>query len=399
MTSSESGPLAAVPGSTASAATADGTHAAPRPLAESIIDHAALVRNLRRLRAGHHAKFMAVVKAGAFGHGAVETARTALAAGAEWLGVATLEEALELRRAGISAPILVWLIDPWCDLAAGISAGVTLSCANLETLAAVLEATTDAGVAAQIQLELDTGMARAGATDAAWAELCAAAAAAESAGSARVSGVWSHFALASDPGPEGVRSAVAAFEHGLAVARGAGLDPEEVHLANSAATLAHPETALTMVRCGASLYGIETVTGQTHGLEPALRLVTRVTQLRRIRAGAGVGYDHRFVTARDTTIVLLPVGYADGVPRVLGGRAEVMIGGRRYPMVGVVSMDQVTVDVGDAEVALGDEVVLLGDASRGEPDAAEWARLASTLSHEILTGLGGRISRRHVNVL
>src|SRR6185312_16441296 len=105
-----------------------------------------------------------------------------------------------------------------------------------------------------------------------------------------------------------------------------------------------------------------------------------VTQLRRIRAGAGVGYDHRFVTARDTTIVLLPVGYADGVPRVLGGRAEVMIGGRRYPMVGVVSMDQVTVDVGDAEVALGDEVVLLGDASRGEPDAAEWARLASTLS-------------------
>lgn len=228
MTSSESGPVAAVPGSTASTTTADGAHGAPRPLAESIIDHAALVRNLRRLRADHHAKFMAVVKAGAFGHGAVETARTALGAGAEWLGVATLEEALELRHAGISAPILVWLIDPWCDLAAGIAAGVTLSCANLETLEAVLQAAATAGARAEIQLELDTGMARAGATGALWAELCAAARAAEAAGSGRVTGVWSHFALASDPGPEGIRSAVVAFEHGVAVARGAGLDPEEV---------------------------------------------------------------------------------------------------------------------------------------------------------------------------
>ncbi|WP_349899896.1 alanine racemase [Parafrigoribacterium soli] len=399
MTSSESGPVTAVPGSSASITTADGAQCAPRPLAESIIDHAAIVRNMARLRATHNAKFMAVVKAGAFGHGAVETARTALAAGAEWLGVATLDEALELRRADIVAPILTWLIDPWCDLGAGIAAGITLSCANVETLEAVIAAAVRTGASAEVQLELDTGMARAGATGALWAELCAAAAAAERSGALRVTGLWSHFALASDPGPEGIRSAVAAFEHGLGVAREAGLDPAEVHLANSAATLAHPETALTMVRCGASLYGIETVTGQTHGLEPALRLVTRVTQLRRIRAGAGVGYDHRFVTPRDTTIVLLPVGYADGVPRLLGGLAEVMIGGKRYPMVGVVSMDQVTVDVGDADVELGDEVILLGDASRGEPDAAEWARLASTLSHEILTGLGGRISRRHVNVL
>src|SRR6185312_15292253 len=165
-----------------------------------------------------------------------------------------------------------------------------------------------------------------------WAGLCAAAAAAEAAGAVRVTGVWSHFALASDPSTESIAQAAADFERGVTVARAAGLTPAEVHLANSAATLAHPETALTMVRCGASLYGIETVDGEDHGLEAALRLVTRVTQLRRVPAGTGVGYNHRYVTAREATIALLPVGYADGVPRLLGGLAEVMIGGVRHPM-------------------------------------------------------------------
>lgn len=342
---------------------------------------------------------MAVVNAGAFGHGAIETAHTAIAAGAEWLGVATIAEALELRRSGIVAPILVWLIDPWVDLAAGIAADVTLSCANIETLDAVAAIAARTGATALVQLELDTGMAGSGATGEAWTGLCVAAATAETACTVRVTGVWSHFALASDPSVTSVTDAMAAFEDGVVVARAAGLTPEEMHLANSAATFAHPETALTMVRCGASLYGIETVDGQSHGLEPALRLVTRVTQIRRVPAGTGVGYNHRFVTPRETTIVLLPVGYADGVPRLLGGLAEVMIGGVRYPMVGAISMDQITVDVGDADISLGDEVVLLGNAAEGEPDATEWARLASTLPHEILTGLGNRITRRHVNAL
>lgn len=401
MTSGEAGAATtvAVPGPTGSAFPGSAAVSSQRPLAESIIDHAAIVRNLARLRAGNDAKFMAVVKAGAFGHGAVETAHTVVAAGAEWLGVATVDEALDLRASGILAPILVWLIDPWCDLAAAIAADVTLSCANAETLLAAAAVAESAGVTAAVQLELDTGMARAGSSGALWASLCAAAADAERAGRIRVTGVWSHFALASDPNPDSIRSASLAFKDGVAAARAAGLDPEDVHLANSAATLAHPETALTMVRCGASLYGIETVDGRSYGLEPALRLVTRVSQLRRIPAGTGVGYNHRFVAPRETTIVLLPVGYADGVPRLLGGLAEVMIGGTRYPMVGAISMDQITVDVGDADVALGDEVVLLGNRADGEPDAAEWALLASTLPHEILTGLGPRITRRHVNAL
>jgi alanine racemase len=391
MTSSEFGPLAVIPDSSVSDAI--------RPLAESIIDHAALVRNLGRLRSTNGAKFMAVVKAGAFGHGAVETARTAVGAGAEWLGVATIEEAVELRKAGITAPILVWLIDPWCDLPAALAARITLSCANVETLNAVASAAARSGVIADVQLELDTGMARAGSTDELWDKLCAVAVAGEASGEIRVSGLWSHLALANIPDATSIEGPLHAFERGVAAARALGLDPDEVHLANSAATLAHPETALTMVRCGASLYGIETVDGESHGLEPALRLLTRVTQLRRVPAGTGVGYGHRYSPARETTLVLLPVGYADGVPRSLGGLAEVVIGGIRYPMVGAISMDQITVDVGDADVAIGDEVVLLGNPADGEPDAAEWARLANTLSHEILTGLGARIKQRHINVL
>jgi alanine racemase len=389
MTSSESGPLTVIRHSPVSPAV--------RPLAESVIDHAALVRNLSRLRSTSDAKFMAVVKAGAFGHGAVETARTAVGAGAEWLGVATIDEAIELRTAGINAPILVWLIDPWCDFSAALAEQITLSCANMETLAAVVSAATRFGMIADVQLELDTGMARAGSTDELWDGLCAAAAAGEASGHIRVSGLWSHLAIANIPGAASVEEPLAAFERGVAAARAVGLNPDEVHLANSAATLAHPETALTMVRCGASLYGIETVDGARHGLEPALRLLTRVTQLRRVPAGTGVGYGHRYTTKRDTTLVLLPIGYADGVPRALSGLADVVIGGIRYPMVGVISMDQITVDVGDADVALGDEVVLLGNPADGEPDAAEWARLADTLSHEILTGLGARIKQRHIN--
>ncbi|HEY9478308.1 MAG TPA: alanine racemase C-terminal domain-containing protein, partial [Microbacteriaceae bacterium] len=182
---------------------------------------------------------------------------------------------------------------------------------------------------------------------------------------------------------------------GIDVALAAGLTPQELHLANSAATLAHPRTSFTMVRCGASVYGIETVDGINYGLKYALRAVSHVTQLRRVPAGVGVGYGKKYITHRPSTLGLIPVGYADGVPRSLGGVGEIVLGSTRYPIVGAVSMDQFSVDFGDAPVHLGDEVVLLGDSAQGEPDAAEWAALAGTLPHEILTGLGGRMQRQH----
>ena len=368
----------------------------PHPLVERIVDHSAIAHNIGILRAQSDAKLMAVVKADAFGHGAVEVSRSAIAAGAAWLGVATVDEALQLRRAGLTVPILAWLVDPWSDLAAAIGLGVTVSCANVDTLHSVMAAASSAGRTADIHLELDTGMARAGSPGEAWPALCAAARAGERAGKVRVSGVWSHLALATDPNWSSVEFAYAAFQRGVEVAKENGLSPEDIHLANSAATLCHPRTAFTVVRCGASLYGIETVVGRTHGLKYAMRAVSRLSQLRRVPAGTKVGYGHTYTTTRETTLALIPVGYADGVPRALGGIGEVSVGGRHYPIVGAVSMDQFSIDLGDAPVRLGDEVVLLGDASVGEPDAAEWARLVGTLPHEILTGLGGRMQRRHI---
>ncbi len=369
----------------------------PAELATRVVDLAAIARNIGRLRARTGKAVMVVVKADAFGHGWFEVANTALAAGAEWLGVATVDEALALRRAGIRAPVLCWLADPWTRTADAVAAGVTVSCANVETLTAVATAARSTGVAGLVHLELDTGMSRGGSPIAGWDALCGAAASAEADGLLNVTGVWSHLALAADPDPLSTESQRLAFESGVTRARELGLAPAQLHLANSAAALEHDTTWFDVVRCGASVYGIETVHGVTHGLEPAMRVVSRATQLRQVPAGTGVSYNHAYVTDRPTTLVLVPVGYGDGVPRGLSHGGEVVIGGARHPIVGAISMDQLVVDVGDAAVALGDEVVLLGTPADGEPDAQEWADVTGTIAHEILTGLGGRMARRHIN--
>jgi len=366
-------------------------------LAERVVDLAAIARNIARLRAGTGRELMVVVKADAFGHGWLDVARTALDAGAEWLGVATVDEALALRGAGIDAPVLCWLADPWTRNSTAVAAGVTMSCANSETLDSLVTAARATGATALIHLELDTGMSRGGSPLASWDQLCSAAAVAEAAGEARVTGIWSHLALAADPDPLSTVSQQVAFESGVARARERGLAPTQLHLANSAAALEHGSTWFDVVRCGASVYGIETVRGVSHGLEPAMRVVSRVSQLRQVPAGTGVSYGHAYVTRNATTLALVPVGYGDGIPRNLSSGGEVVIGGRRYPIVGAISMDQLVVDIGDSPVALGAEVVLLGSPGLGEPDAQEWADVTGTIAHEILTGLGGRMTRRHIN--
>lgn len=359
-----------------------------RALATRTIDHASIAHNVRSIANVSGRPVMAVVKANAFGHGAVEVARTALASGATWLGVATIDEALGLRESGFTCPIFAWLIDPWCDLDAAVRADITLSCANVETLTAVAEAAARAGLRASIHLELDTGMARGGSSPELWPGLCAAASATRS---VRVDGVWSHLALAGLTGESHVHAAVAALESGIHVARLAGLNPQHLHLANSAGALAHPTTRLTMVRAGAGIYGIETVSDAHFGLLPAMRITSRVTQVREVGPGAGVGYLHEFRPDHAARLALVPVGYGDGLPKAGG---FVSIDGSRFPIRGVVSMDQVIVEVVGA-VALGDEVVLLGDPRRGEPSALDWARLSHTVPHDVFTGLGARIAIEH----
>jgi alanine racemase len=352
------------------------------------IDLDAIEGNVRTIRRLAGADIMAVVKADGFGHGAVQVARAALRAGASWLGVATVEEGLALRRSGITAPILAWLVDPFCDLDEAVRLHVTLSCANFATLEAVLAVATAARIRAEVQLEIDTGMARGGCSPEDWAALCAAAAQAELEGTIQVSGVWSHLARADQPEWAAVSDAQGRFVDAIGTAWAAGLDPRHLHLANTAAALAHPRTRFTMVRVGAGLYGIETVSGQTFGLRAAETAVSRVSQVRDVPAGTPVSYGGYFVTGEATRLALVIGGYGDGIPRSL---REVTIGGQIHPVVGAVTMDQFVVDVGAASVRVGDEVVLIGQ-EESDPTAADWARWAETNPHDILTGLGGRFT-------
>lgn len=356
------------------------------PLAVADVDLRAVQHNVQVLRLRAGVPLMAVVKADAFGHGAVPVAKAAVAAGATWLGVCRVDEALALRSAGLSVPILAWLDDMAAVAPAAASAEVHLSVSSL----AELEAVARQRLAVRVHLKLDTGMHRAGCPVDRWVELVARAARAERLGAIRVVGVWSHLSHASSPADPHNRRQVEAFQAGLALAEAAGLRPEVRHLCGTAGAVGVPEARLDLVRTGAGLVGIDEVGA---GLRPALTLRTRVLQVRRVVAGDGVGYDHAGRVKRTTTVALLPLGYADGIPRCARS-AWVSWHGHRLPLLGRVSMDQVVVDAGDLPVRPGDEVVVLG-RSAGAPRVEDWARWAETIPHEIYTGLGPRVVRAH----
>lgn len=359
------------------------------------IDHAAIAANVRILAEVAEADVLAVVKANGFGLGAVDVARTAVASGAAALGVATIDEAIELRRGGLVVPVLAWLGHPSGDLATALRLRVELASATEEMLTAIAATAAALGVVARVHLQVDTGMHRGGADVTDWPNLCRVAARFERAGTIRVVGVWSHLANASNAHWSAVEPQVIAFKLALGTAVASGLRPERVHLASSGATFAHPRTRFSLVRCGAAMYGIEPVEGRRYGLHPVVRVAARIAQLQRVEADAAVGYGGGFVTSRPTTLALVPIGYADGVPRSLSGIGRVSVNGRLCPIVGSVSMDQIVVDVGNAPVATGDEVVFIGDPLRGEPSLAQVARWAGTIPQEILTGLGDRFERVH----
>jgi len=359
---------------------------APRREARIRLDAlAANVETLRRTVAP--AQLMTVVKADAYGHGAVPVARAAVDAGADWLGVADLGEALALREAGIRAPLLAWLHTADPDFRGAVDAGVDVGVSTR----AQLEAAAAAG--ASVHLKLDTGLSRNGIAPGEQPELFARAAELERAGRLRVCGLMSHLSGASPDDDETQR---AAFANAVAAARAAGLDPELRHLAASLAALTMPDARFDLVRVGIASYGLApdpAVDPAGLGLRPVMELVTEVAAVRRVPEGTGVSYGYRHRTAGETTLALVPLGYADGIPRHASGRAEVAIGGLRHPQVGRIAMDQFVVDVGDAEVRVGDEVVVWGDPSTGAPGADDWAHAADTIGYEIVTRVGPRVAR------
>jgi alanine racemase len=365
------------------------------PAAQCRVDLGAIRDNtaLLRERAGG-AGVMAVVKADGYGHGLVPSARAALAGGASWLGVALVPEALALRAAGIRAPTLAWLLPPGEPLADALSANVDLGVYAADRLAEVVAAARTVGVSARVHLKVDTGLSRGGAPASDWPALVVAAAKAEADGSAAVVGIWSHFAYADAPGHATIGRQIARFREALEVADRAGLRPEVRHLANSAATLTLPAARFDLVRPGIAVYGVspgaDVGSAEELALRPAMTLVGTVALTKRVPAGEGVSYGHRYVTERETTLALVPLGYADGVPRHASGAGPLLLAGRRRTIAGTVCMDQFVVDVGDDDVRAGEEAVLFGP---GGPSVQEWAEVCGTIGYEIVTRVGARVPR------
>ncbi|NYD66842.1 alanine racemase [Agromyces atrinae] len=366
------------------------------PRREASVDLDAIRRNVAELRrrAGSTSA-MAVVKANGYGHGAVAVARAALEGGASRLGVADLDEALALREAGISAPILAWLHDGESEFRTAIASDIEIGVSSLDQLDRVAADAVHAGDA-RVHIKLDTGLSRNGVAESEWRRLFDRARELADDGRVRVAGVFSHLANASD---ESDADQVAAFERGLGVAARAGVAPGVRHLASTAGALRRPGARYDLVRLGIGIYGLspfgDGTTSADLGLSPAMTLRARVAAVRRVSAGTGASYDFIWRAETDTTLVLVPIGYADGIPRLASGRADVWIAGRRRPIVGRIAMDQFIVDVGDDTVSVGDEVVVFGDPATGAPSADEWATAADTINYEVVTRIGPRVARTY----
>jgi alanine racemase len=349
-------------------------------------------------RAGD-AAVMAVVKADGYGHGLVESARAALQGGASWLGVAMADEALSLRQGGIDAPALVWLLGPSDDWAAVATAGVDVGVNAAWALDKAIAAADATGRPTRVHLKVDTGLGRGGAQPTDWPDLVAAAAKAQADATIEVVGVWSHLAYADEPSHPTIDVQRRVFEEALETIERAGIRPTVRHLANSAATLRLPGTHYDLVRPGVAVYGLspgpEVGVAAELDLVPAMTLATEVALAKRVPSGHGVSYGHQYTTDRETTLTLIPLGYADGVPRHLTNVGEVAVGGKRYRVAGRICMDQFVVDVGDDAVSAGDEVVLFGPGTSGEPTADEWAAAIGTINYEIVTRVGARVPRRY----
>jgi alanine racemase len=360
------------------------------------VDLGAIRANVTELRRRvAPAAVLAVVKADAYGHGAVPVARAALEAGAERLGVAIVEEGVTLRAAGIEAPILL-LSEPPADVAAAVvEHGLTATVYTAAGIDALGAAAAAADTVVPVHLKVDTGMHRVG---------CAPDDAVPLARRIAehphldLEGVFTHLAVADEPDNPYTAEQLATFDDVLAALDAAGLRPRIVHAANSAGALVVPGARFDLVRVGITIYGIPPAgaLAPIDGLVPALRLTSAVTYVKRVPAGARLSYGLRYAPRVETTIVTVPIGYADGVPRRLGHvGGEVLIGGRRCPIAGTITMDQLLVDVGDAAVAVGDEVVLLGRQGDEEITATEWADRLDTIAYEIVCGIGPRVPREY----
>jgi alanine racemase len=371
----------------------------PGVLAEAVVDLGAIEHNVRVLRehAGD-AQVMAVVKADGYGHGAVRTARAALAAGAAQLGVATIDEALALRADGICAPVLAWLHPPGIDFGPALLADVDIAVSSVRQLDELLDAANRTSRTAMVSVKVDTGLNRNGVSAAEFPALLDALRPGVAAGAFSLRGLMSHLVFADQPDNPINNIQAQRFTEMVTYAREQGVRFELAHLSNSSSTMSRPDLAFDMVRPGIAVYGLNPVpTLDDAGLIPAMTVKCTVALVKSVQAGEGVSYGHTWIAQQDTTVALMPIGYADGVFRSLGGRLEVLINGRRRRGAGRICMDQFLVDLGPGpvDVAEGDEAILFGPGTQGEPTAQEWADLLDTIHYEVVTSPRGRITRTY----
>jgi alanine racemase len=349
---------------------------------------AAVAANVAEVRTRTRSTIMAVVKADGYGHGAVTVARAAVAAGAGWLGTTSVAEASALRGARLAVPILTWLHPSGIDAEAAAASRVDVAVGSVDELRALL---AHAPSTVRVHLHVDTGMSRGGCPRRQWDELIGLARRGHQARTVRVVGVMGLLPSADRADPAANAPAVAAMQAAQHAVRAAGLGSPLAHLAGTSGTLTDPTTHLAMVRVGAGLVGIDpSETVEMHG---ASRLTAPIVHTTAVEAGTPVGYAGTYVTDRATHLSVLPVGYADGIPREISPRAGVEIGGRRLPVVGRVSMDQIVIDTGAELFPVGTSATVFGPDGGATPAIQDWARWAGTIPHAIVTGIGPRVER------
>ncbi|WP_022871768.1 alanine racemase [Nesterenkonia alba] len=361
----------------------------------ALIDASAIQHNVRTI--GEYvrpAKIMVAVKADGYGHGALTAAQAALAGGADWLGTAHVAEAAALRQAGIEAPILAWLHTRGTDFAHAIEQHIDLGVSGWE-IEAIAEAAESLQTPARVHLKIDTGLGRNGAARADWPQLLRRTVEHRERGLLSVEGIFTHLAVADEPDRRETDEQLAAFREALEIAAEHGITPDLRHAANTPAALSRPDAHFDMVRVGVGVYGQSPFADRTPedlGLKPTMELRTTVANVKRVPAGQGISYGLTHRVDRPTALALIPLGYADGIPRI-AVHGPVLINGRIYHSAGRVAMDQFVVDLQDpdTEVQVGDDVVVFGGDSG--ISAADWGAAAQTINYEIITRIGARVPR------
>jgi alanine racemase len=367
-----------------------------RALAE--VDLQAIKNNLTLIKGKTSAQVLAVVKADGYGHGLIPVSEAAIEAGADWLGTALLEEAIELRKNGIKVPIIAWLTPCGEDFKEAINLDIDLSISSLEVLTEIVTAGEQLKKLPRVHIEIDTGMSRGGIGDD-WKVFALECSGLIKENKLEVVGIWSHFARADEPLEKMSQEQLLVFSNMVTELKNLGIEPKFLHIANSAAALTLKDSHKSIIRWGIGLYGLSPDINnlgdsKSFNLQPAMKLKAKLNLVKTVKAGATVGYGASAIVTHDTKLGVVAIGYADGIPRNANSSAGVWVAGKRAPLIGRVSMDQFVVDLGATSLAkTGDEVIVFGNGNQNEYTVDEWAKACGTINYEIVTRIGPRVPR------